>query len=200
MKSCCIIIAAGLSSRMKNFKPLLPIHNQPAIVHLVHSMQKAGVDHVIIVTGHRSDELITACFSLDHVSFVHNPNYASSGMIESAKIGFSKVLKEYSRILFTPADIPLIPSSIIKELLHSEAPLIYPSYQFKKGHPVVFDACYLKSLIAYNGDCGLRGAFAALNISPSYLTTDDPRILMDMDTPDDYQKLLETEESICNQN
>ena len=116
-KTCCVIMAAGLSSRMGRYKPLLPVSGQPAIVHLVSAMLKGGVGHCIIVTGYRADDLKDACRDLTDISFVHNPDFATTDMFASAKIGFRAVTKEYSRILFTPADIPLIPVSVIRDLI-----------------------------------------------------------------------------------
>ncbi len=191
-KSCCIILAAGLSSRMGSFKPLLPIHGRPAIVHLISTMQSAGVGHCIVVTGHRAEELTASCSGLKAVSFVHNPDYSSTGMLESARIGFRAIPGDCSRILLTPADIPLIPASVVRELLSADAPLIYPSYHNRKGHPVVFDAVWLEKIISFHGEGGLRSALAALPTEPAYLITEDPHILMDMDTPEDYQKILKS--------
>ncbi len=190
-KSCCVIVAAGLSSRMGDFKPLLPIQGKPAIVHLIGTMQKAGIDHCIVVTGHRADDLIKACAHLSSVSFVHNPDYASTDMLASVKIGFRAVSEEYSRVLLTPADIPLIPEAVIRELLNMMDPLIYPIYEDTTGHPVSIDTAYLDDLCVFHGDGGLRAALEALPVTPSYLQTNDPRILMDMDTPADYRQILD---------
>ena len=135
-KSCCVILCAGLSSRMGSFKPLLPIKNRPAIAHLISSLREGGVDHIVVVTGFRAEEVINACKNQGSVTFMHNPDFASTGMLESAKIGFSAIGNEYSRILFTPADVPLTPASIVRELLNQDSDLVYPSCDYKKGHPV----------------------------------------------------------------
>lgn len=191
-KTCCIVMAAGLSSRMGRYKPLLPIDGQPAIVHLLSTVFDAGVDHCVIVTGHRADDLKAACCGLNNITFVHNPSYATTDMFTSAKIGFRAVTADYSRILFTPADIPLIPVTVIQGLLKRPEPLIYPCFQHKKGHPVSIDASILGDILKFDGDDGLRGALASLPVEPAFLETDDPGILMDMDTPDDYRKILRT--------
>ncbi|MBQ9022285.1 MAG: NTP transferase domain-containing protein [Eubacterium sp.] len=98
---------------------------------------------------------------------------------------------EYSRVLFTPADIPLIPASAIKALLARTEPLVYPGDRIKKGHPVSIYAAFLDMILSFDGDGGLRGALSALPVEPVYLAIDDPGIHMDMDTPEDYQKILE---------
>ncbi len=194
-KTCCVIMAAGLSSRMGRHKPLLPVDGHPAIVHLILTMLNAGVDHCIIVTGHHADDIKEACRDLNNITFVHNPAYASTDMFTSAKIGFGAVTNDYSRILFTPADIPLIPVSAVKSLLACTEPLVYPGDRTKKGHPVSIDAAFLDMILSFDGDGGLRGALSSLPVEPVYLAIEDPGILIDMDTPEDYQKILDVCES-----
>lgn len=191
MTCCAVVVAAGLSSRMKSFKPLLPICGSPAIVHLLHTLFSAGVSRCIVVTGHRHEEIEKVCASMDAVTFVQNPNYADTQMFDSAKLGFAAVPSVCNRVLFTPADIPLIPARIVKTLTEREEPLLFPSYQMRRGHPMALSAVYLPYLLTYTGTGGLRGALASLPVSPSYLVVNDPRVLLDMDTPSDYQTLLQ---------
>lgn len=191
MTCCAVIVAAGLSSRMKSFKPLLPIHGCPAIVHLLHTLFSSGVSRCIVVTGHRHAEIKQVCSSLDKVTFVHNPNYTDTQMFDSAKLGFAAVPPDCTRVLFTPADVPLIPSEVVTILAERGDPLLFPSYQMRRGHPIALDSAYLPYLLTYTGTGGLRGALASLPVSPSYLVVEDPRILLDMDTPSDYHTLLQ---------
>ena len=87
-----IITAAGLSSRMGDFKPLLKINGLPMIVHTVLSMQNAGVSPVCVVTGYRGDEIKSALNGYD-VVFAENEDYASSDMLTSIKLGLEKIKK-----------------------------------------------------------------------------------------------------------
>ena len=191
MKCCAVVVAAGLSSRMKSFKPLLPICGRPAIVHLLHTLFSAGVSHCIVVTGHRHEDIQRVCASLDSITFVHNPNYAVTQMFDSARLGFAAVPPDCNRVLFTPADVPLIPSEVVATLTERDDPLLFPSYQMRRGHPMALDSTYLPYLLTYTGPGGLRGALALLPIPPAYLVVNDPRVLLDMDTPSDYQTLLQ---------
>ena len=188
---CAVVVAAGLSSRMHTFKPLLPIKNKPAIVHLSDVLLSAGVSRVIVVTGFRHTELEVSCSEIEQIQFVHNPDYASTQMFDSAKIGFASVPPEYDRILFMPADIPLVSSHTIISLLEQDAPLLFPSYHYHRGHPMALDAWLLPYITQYIGTGGLRGAIAALPVEPAYLVVEDPFVLMDMDTPSDYLTLLQ---------
>lgn len=188
--TCCVILAAGLSSRMGSFKPLLPIAGKPSVLFLLDNLTQGGVDSCVIVTGHNAAQIREACKERPNLIWGFNPEYASSGMLESAKIGFSLVPPECDRILLTPVDIPMVRPETIRLLAESEEPLLFPSFQHRKGHPVSLSAQFLPALLQYHGEGGLRGAFHSLTAEPSYLETDDINILRDMDTPEDYRKLL----------
>lgn len=190
MKVCAVITAAGLSSRMGSFKPLLPINDKPAVVHLMDTLFHAGVTHIVLVTGHRHEELEAVCAAIPHVTTVYNPDYASTQMFVSARLGFCAVPADCTRVLFLPIDVPLVSVSTVRSLIKDERPLLFPSYQYHRGHPAAIDRRLLPEIIAYSGDNGLRGAFTSLSAAPAYLVVDDPLCLLDMDTPEDYQLLL----------
>lgn len=189
-KNVCVILAAGLSSRMGSYKPLLKIQEKPSIVYLIQHLRAAGIDECIIVTGHNSDLLRDACRNFKNIIFVHNPDYDTSGMYTSAKIGFKAVPKDCKNLLFTLADIPLISESIIRKVLREDHPLVFPSYHYHRGHPVKISPDLLPALLSYAGEDGLRGAFASLDIEPFFINTEDKSILMDMDTPENYAKII----------
>jgi molybdenum cofactor cytidylyltransferase len=186
-----VIIAAGLSSRMKTLKPLLPLDGKPAIRYLADSFFSAGVKGIVIVTGFQAEQIRSVFRSYSRIIFGHNSHYASSDMFASAKIGFEHLPDDCERVLFTPADVALISVSILKKIMLEQADLLFPSYQYHRGHPVAFHAKLLPSILRYDGPMGLNGAFRSLSESPAYLGTEDPTVVMDMDTPEDYQKLVQ---------
>ena len=190
MNVCAVIAAAGLSSRMGAFKPLLPFNGRPAIVRLLETMQSAGVNQTILVTGFRHDELEKACWGIPSLTLIQNTSFANTQMFDSARLGFSAVPTACDRILFTPADIPLVARSTVHWLARTSAPLVFPSYRRRRGHPISLHAALLPSVLRYNGPGGLKGALSSLPVQPAYLTVTDPFVRMEMDTPDDYDALL----------
>lgn len=191
MSSCAVIVAAGCSSRMGTLKPLLPIAGEPAILHLVKTLLSAGVSHIIVVTGRGREQIEAVCQQEQAVSFVHNPVYATTQMFDSAKIGLRAVPNCCDKILFTPADIPLVSADTVRTVLAREEPLVFPSYQMRRGHPFLLRRSCLSDILKYSGQGGFKGALASLSVPPAYAVVHDPFILMDMDTPADYSALLE---------
>lgn len=189
MFSCAVVAAAGLSSRMNDFKPLLPLDGLPAVVRLLQTLRLGGVEHCILVTGYRARELETACAGITGLTFLYNDGYAHTQMFDSARLGFSAVPENCQRVLFTPADIPLVKSETVRSLLNHTAPVLFPSYRRRRGHPIALCRSLLPALCTYEGEGGLRGALETLKTPADYLPVDDPFILKDMDTPDDYRAL-----------
>ena len=82
-------MAAGLSSRMKEFKPVLRLNGFPMIQMTVQSMKNAGVEKIVVVTGYRGQEIVRALKDED-VILAENKEYAVTDMLTSAKIGIQK--------------------------------------------------------------------------------------------------------------
>ena len=74
MKAAGLIAAAGLSSRMEDFKPLMELNGFPMIAMTVRSMRNAGIRNITVVTGFRGEEVRKVLDPLG-VSIVENPRY-----------------------------------------------------------------------------------------------------------------------------
>jgi CTP:molybdopterin cytidylyltransferase MocA len=83
-----VILAAGLSSRMGDYKPLLPIGGESIVRRVIGAFRRAGVKTIVLVTGHRAEEL-ERHVAPDGVVCLRNERYAESQMFDSARIGFA---------------------------------------------------------------------------------------------------------------
>ena len=83
-----VILAAGLSSRMKQFKPLMMIDGKSMIRHVIDLMRGAGAETIVVVTGHNRAR-IEAHLADAGVLFAFNPDYAHTQQLESLRIGLS---------------------------------------------------------------------------------------------------------------
>ena len=123
-----LILAAGMSTRMKGFKPLLDFHGRTMIGQVIHNFQKAGAAPIILVLGYRGDD-IKDSLAGEPVIFVRNENYASSQMFDSVKIGLRKAAGVCDRVLIAPCDAPLIRPEVIRRVMESEYLMARPSLQ-----------------------------------------------------------------------
>lgn len=180
-----VIIAAGLSSRMGEFKPMLPLGDTTVIRKIIETFQSAGVQKIVVVTGYRASELRAHIADMGVVC-VKNERYDRSQMFDSAKLGFSTLQGLCKKVFFMPVDIPLFGTDTLKKLMECGSDLVCPTCQNKKGHPILIADYLLKEIIPYRGDYGLHGAFNQCSRKMEYLPVDDWGILYDMDTQKDY--------------
>ena len=134
-----VILAAGVSSRMGRFKPMLPIGNASFIKRLISQMRDVGIEEIVVVTGYRRDEL-TEHLAGTGVLFVHNELFFASQMLDSVKLGIRKVRElfpEADRVLLSPADVVVSPRWIFEAVQLPSADFVRPVYQGKSGHPVL---------------------------------------------------------------
>ncbi len=183
-----LISAAGLSSRMGAFKPLLPFGDGTIISRCVENMRIAGAKNVLIVTGYKADE-IKAQSALEGCSFVHNENFANNQMFDSICIGLRELEGRCSRVIISPVDVPAVKAETVKALLEEKSDVVRPVYKGKSGHPIVLNGERIGAIISYSGEGGLRGAIEKLALEVKDVECDDAGCCIDADRPEDYEFL-----------
>ena len=156
-----VITAAGMSSRMGEFKPLLPYKGTTMIRYLAELFLKAGADPVVVVTGFRGTELQEHLGDLN-VMFVENSEYAATEMFDSIKMGLKALLGKCEQAVFAPVDVPDLSLELIKRVMSAEGQIVRPVHHGRPGHPVAVDAALIPLLCEYNGDRGFRVALEAV--------------------------------------
>lgn len=197
MKIGTVIVAAGLSSRMKDFKPLLPIGDKVMIELTINNFQFAGIDEIVVVTGYRNDDIIKK-LSNYNVNFVYNKNYRTNHMFDSVCMGLNEIKSNVDFAFISPSDSPFVQQFTLKTMIQeinnndrNNINLIQPSYERKKGHPLLLNKNGIEQVLRHDGKMGLRGAISLMNKNVLNKPFADPGILLDADTPNDYMNLLE---------
>ncbi|MBR0041243.1 MAG: NTP transferase domain-containing protein [Oscillospiraceae bacterium] len=190
MQIGAVIVAAGMSSRMGDFKPMLNIGSISIAQRIVATLHQAGVTKIAVVTGYNAP-LLERHLANSGLVFLRNENYATTQMFDSAKIGLSYMKDKCERILFTPVDVPLFTAMTVTELIESDADLCCPVCEGKTGHPLLIASSLVDALLADSGEGGLQGAIARCGAEMLQIPVKDPGVLHDADTPADYKALLE---------
>lgn len=190
MRIGAVIVAAGMSSRMGDFKPMLNIGSISIAQRIVATFHQAGVERIVVVTGYNAQQL-ERHLANNGIVFLRNENYAATQMFDSARIGLSYLKDKCDRILFTPVDIPLFTAMTVATLLQSKAELACPVCMGKTGHPLLIGSSLLDAILADAGEGGLQGAIRRCGAEMTKIPVDDAGILHDADTPEDYRALLE---------
>lgn len=183
-----IILAAGQSKRMGKPKMLLPWEKSTVLQTVITTFQAAGVDDILVVTGGariQVEELIGQT-----AQTVYNENFEYGEMLSSIQTGLKYKLSESSAALIGLGDQPQVQAKVIQHVLQeykqSNAPIIVPSYQMRRGHPWLVARDLWQEILNMPIDETAREFLNSHAKEIHYLKIESPSILQDLDTPQDY--------------
>lgn len=186
MKYGAVILAAGYSSRMGDFKPLMQLNGQSMLAHCVTLFRSVGVDTIVVVTGHRCEEVLPQAEELGALC-IYNSEYAKGmfGSICSSLPHFAGV----DGFFILPVDIPLIRPATLDLLISrfNGESVVYPCFQGERGHPPLIPVRCISDILEHDGSGGLQTLLERL--PGTDVAVWDQGILMDADTPEDYNAL-----------
>jgi molybdenum cofactor cytidylyltransferase len=191
-----IILAAGESSRFGKPKQLLDWKGEPFVRAVAKTALEAGLAPVIVVTGASAEPVEFAVKDLN-VTIIKNEEW-KSGQGSSIRAGVKSLHLSYSKIggmIFLLTDQPQVTTSIIRALVEKHAeglyPIVAPMVIDQRANPVLFDRNTFSDLMTLEGDVGGRAIFHKHRVE--YLPWHDDRLLLDVDTPEMYQRLISDE-------
>lgn len=188
-----LIVAAGYSSRMGAFKPLLPLGDKTVIEAAVDSLRLGGVTDIRVIVGHRAEELYPVLAGLQ-VGIIENPRYAE-GMFSSIVTGLSTFAREAEAFFLLPGDTPLIRRRSIKDMVRlyhkTGAAVVYPVFNGERGHPPLISSRCFASILSGEGTGGLRRILAYFDADSVEVELADQGVLLDIDTLEDYKELTQ---------
>ena len=190
MQIGALIVAAGMSSRMGDFKPMLNIGSISVAQRVVATLSQAGVSKIVMVTGYNATAL-ERHLAGNGIIFLRNEDYEHTQMFDSVKIGLNYLLDKCGKVLFTPVDVPLFTAKTVKTILDSEAPLVVPTCQGEQGHPILISNQLIPEILRDSGEMGLRGALDRCSAPMLRIEVEDFGTIQDADTPEDFSRLLE---------
>jgi len=185
-----VVLAAGYSSRMGEFKPLLPVAGGPALQRCIETLAAAGAE-VAVVTGHRKEELSPLLRAWGAVELV-NPDY-DHGMFTSVLAGvrhFAELGAEM--ILLLPCDCAAVPKEAVRQLIAcagDKGEYALPAFEGRNGHPLLIPRRYFREILDFDGPGGLKGARSLHEDTLLRLPMPWQGTVLDMDTPEDYAAL-----------
>jgi molybdenum cofactor cytidylyltransferase len=179
---------------MGTFKPLLPVRRSTALEEAISRFLKAGIQIVKVVVGYKAELIIPTLDRLG-IQWVLNEQY-DSGMLSSVLAGVGSLDSSVDAFFLLPVDVPLVKPKTIEALYEAycngDSRLVYPCFHGQRGHPpLISTACIPRDLSSdYPG--GLRAFLSQYEPSgPMAMDVEvaDEAILMDCDTPEDYERV-----------
>ncbi len=190
MQIAALIVAAGMSKRMGEFKPMLSLGSISVAQRVIATFHQAGIQKIVMVTGYHATAL-ERHLSGNGVIFLRNEAYETTQMFDSVKIGLNYLQDKCERILFTPVDVPLFTARTVQQLLDSDAELACPMCAGKQGHPILIGSHLVPEILNDCGQMGLKGAMDRCSAAMTRVDVNDPGTIQDADTPEDFSALVE---------
>ena len=186
-----LVLAAGESARMGTPKALLPLGRGTFLSVICGRLAAAGADELVVVLGAHA-EAVRDAGVIPRARIVVNEAYRD-GQLSSLQCGLRSLSPAAGAALVTLVDHPLIEASTYRGLRDAggKAPdlIFVAEYGGRGGHPVVFPRAVFDELFAAPRDGGAR---AVVRKDPSRVRRvpfDDPGIVADIDTPEDYEQI-----------
>lgn len=189
-----IVLAAGGSTRMGQPKQLLLVGGQPMVRRVTAAACASKLAQVIVVVGAQADAVRQALVGLA-VDVVVNESWGE-GMSTSVQAGLSALASGIQAVLIILADQPGLTPDLLNTLVAryyaTRAAIVAPFYQGQRGNPVLFDRSLFGELAATQGDQGGRMLVTRHEGDVERVKVDDPSVLLDVDTHQDYEKTRES--------
>jgi molybdenum cofactor cytidylyltransferase len=188
-----LLLAAGTSSRMGDFKQLMPYRGRTFVEACAETLLASSVDETLVVLGHRAEEVRRTIASLP-VRVVVNEAYLD-GMATSIKAGVRAIAPgSADAILVALCDQPHVPVPVVDAVVaayrSSSALIVAPAIAGDSGHPVIFDLSLRDEILAIDPAHGLRAVTYAHRENRLRVPVDTVAVIDDVDTPDDYQRIV----------
>jgi CTP:molybdopterin cytidylyltransferase MocA len=173
---------------MGRSKQLLPLGPSPVIRHCLDNLVASGLRDIVVVLGADLDGM-TGAISGMPVRTVVNADPLSD-MAGSVRLGLRQVDPASTGVLICLADHPLVSSGTIKGLVndHHSGPdsILIPLYHGRRGHPTLFPRKAIEDIFSMET---LRDVIASRAGSVRAVDVDDEGVILDLDTPEDYERI-----------
>lgn len=187
-----IVLTGGKSERMGSPKALLRFKGRTFLEHILDAIRSAGIEQITVVVGHHRDEIAGAFPALP---LVFNPDY-EQGMSTSVKAGVRALPAGIDGAGIFLVDHPLIAATTIRLLAGSLRPghILLPTHSGRRGHPVFVAADLFGEILDLTPDKGLNTVVRRDPARVITLAVADRGVLQDIDTPEEFEKLLRQSE------
>lgn len=186
-----IILAAGESKRMGQPKMLLPWGEGTVLTHVLSVFREAGVEDILVVTGGAREQVEGLVSGLG-VRTVFNEAFQTGEMLSSIQCGIRALTRQTRAMLIGLGDQPQVQVGSVRRVyeafLETKSSLVVPSYRMRRGHPWLVARPLWEELLKLEPPASPRDFLNAHREEIEYVNVDDPGILADLDTPQDYLK------------
>jgi molybdenum cofactor cytidylyltransferase len=190
-----VVLAAGEGQRMGGrAKPLIERDGVPLVRRVVEALLGAGIGEIVVVVGHRADQVAWAVTDLP-VRIVVNEAYAA-GHVTSLRKGLIDLPESVGATLVALADQPLLEAADVRAIIEAyarrgPARALVPRVQQRRGHPVVLDASACSEILRGDAGYGAREWLDEHSDEVSWFESDNVHYVEDVDYPEDLERIAQ---------
>jgi molybdenum cofactor cytidylyltransferase len=190
-----VLLAAGEGRRMGGVaKSLIRLQGVPLIKRQLIALSGAGVDEVVVVTGHAREAIEDQVQSFP-VSLAHNPNYRE-GQQSSVRAGLAALNGSFDAVFIVLADQPLIAAGDLTELIAAfkkrpSGNVVVPMVNGQRGNPILLDDEARAQILASDTNLACRHLMERQPELVHVHETANTRFITDLDTVEDVERLAQ---------
>jgi molybdenum cofactor cytidylyltransferase len=185
-----IIIAAGESKRLGTPKQLLPWQGKKLLEYIIQTIRNCNIDPIHVILGSNYEQ-IASVINYKGVKLINNKNWRE-GKGTSISLGIRSLPEQIKATFIFVVDQPFLNANLIDSLLHlyknNEFDIVAPFVHGIQSNPVLFNQSVFQELIKLKGEEGGKDIFKKFRLEK--LDWDKEQILWDIDSLEDYQKLI----------
>jgi molybdenum cofactor cytidylyltransferase len=190
-----VVLAAGRSARMGSPKALLDFRGAPFVVRILEAFEALDLKARVVVLGPDAPRIRPIIASHDCL-IVENLD-VEGGPIASLRAALAalKPLRPAAALVW-PVDLPHVRITTVERLIEAwsrgKPPAVVPVFGERRGHPVIWDAALFGELESSRAAAagGARAVLHAHAPQVAAVTVDDPAVIDDLNTPEDYERLV----------
>jgi molybdenum cofactor cytidylyltransferase len=188
-----LILAAGESSRMGTDKAALTYRGRTFLELMVQTLREINLERIVVVLGHHAQE-IQQQIKLEAAQVVVNPDYRS-GQTSSLQAGLRSLFADdLEAIILCLVDHPAVCAETVRRIVATfrqcGAPVVIPTYQGRRGHPVLIRRQVFRELLDLPAGMGANSVLRRFLPTTQFVEVDDEGVVIDVDDPESYQRLV----------
>jgi molybdenum cofactor cytidylyltransferase len=190
-----IVLAAGDSTRMGEPKALLDWHGRPLIEHVLETARAGGCTKLFAILGKDADKIRKGA-KLDGVTVLVNKQ-PEQGQVSSTRLGMENLDFSTDCCVVWPVDCPLVKAADVRALIDTYAKtranlmrILMPVHKNQRGHPMLVDIGFRQPFMELKEGETARKVIDDNHTQVREVPTDNPGVLVDIDTPEEYRAAL----------
>ncbi|MDC0247565.1 nucleotidyltransferase family protein [Pelagibacteraceae bacterium] len=193
-----ILLAAGLSSRMKGENKLIKeIKGIPLINYSIKNILASSVDEIVVVTGYESEKVENIIGKHKKIKFVYNKDF-KNGISSSIKKGLNTISNKAEAFFICLGDMPNVNQNIYNKLIKSrfnynkklrlehKKEIIIPTFDGKNGNPVLFSKFMKDKIMLIEGDSGAKNIIELNKNKVLNVSFDNEAVILDFDIQEHF--------------